>query len=143
MPMARVFDGPPRERNRRKAVEPSSSRFGSPKRSGGLTLFDFHRGMLHGVPVMASEEDRTRLIGEIARILREEPPVPDDARAGALAFIGWLARRMPGEIAHAAGVPEMLNRSAARASVLTAPVTRGLAERPAPAGRTLRARRLR
>jgi hypothetical protein len=45
---------------------------------------------------MTAEEDRTRLIGDIARVLREGP-VPDDARAAALTFIGWLARRMPGE----------------------------------------------
>lgn len=45
---------------------------------------------------MMAEEERTRLIGEIARVLRAGP-VPDDARAAALTFIGWLARRMPGE----------------------------------------------
>ncbi|MFT3774293.1 MAG: hypothetical protein QM820_53705 [Minicystis sp.] len=45
---------------------------------------------------MTAEEDRTRLIGDIARVLRDGP-VPDDARAAALTFIGWLARRMPGE----------------------------------------------
>ncbi len=45
---------------------------------------------------MTAEEERTRLIGEIARVLREGP-VPEEARAAALTFIGWLARRMPGE----------------------------------------------
>jgi hypothetical protein len=45
---------------------------------------------------MTAEEERTRLIGEIARVLRAGP-VPDEARAAALTFIGWLARRMPGE----------------------------------------------
>lgn len=45
---------------------------------------------------MTAEDKRTRLIGDIARVLREGP-VPDDARAAALTFIGWLARRMPGE----------------------------------------------
>jgi hypothetical protein len=45
---------------------------------------------------MMAEEERTRLIGEIARVLREGP-VPAEARAAALTFIGWLARRMPGE----------------------------------------------
>ncbi len=106
---------------------------GSPRRSANITVFDFHGEMLHGRAVMASEEDRTRLIGEIARILRDEAPVPDDARAAALTLIGWLARRMPGEVAHAAGVPEMLKRSAARSAVLGGPV----------AGRTLRTRRVR
>ena len=45
---------------------------------------------------MTDEEERTRLIGDIARVLRDGP-VPDDARAAALTLIGWLARRMPGE----------------------------------------------
>ncbi len=45
---------------------------------------------------MTAEEERTRLIGDIARVLRDGP-VPDEARAAALTFIGWLARRMPGE----------------------------------------------
>ena len=45
---------------------------------------------------MTAEEERTRLIGDIARVLREGP-VPDEARTAALTFIGWLARRMPGE----------------------------------------------
>lgn len=55
---------------------------------------------------MLAEEHRTRLIGEIAKVLREEC-VPDDARAAGLVLIGWLARRMPGETAHALGVEEM------------------------------------
>jgi glucose-6-phosphate dehydrogenase assembly protein OpcA len=45
---------------------------------------------------MTAEEQRTRLIGEIASVLRDGP-VPEDARAAALTLIGWLARRMPGE----------------------------------------------
>ena len=45
---------------------------------------------------MTAEEERTRLIGDIARVLREGS-VPDEARAAALTLIGWLARRMPGE----------------------------------------------
>ena len=45
---------------------------------------------------MTAEEERTRLIREIACVLRAGP-VPDDARSAALTFIGWLARRMPGE----------------------------------------------
>jgi hypothetical protein len=58
---------------------------------------------------MTAEEDRTRLIGEIARVLRDDP-VPDDARAAALTLIGWLARRMPGEAVSTAGVNEMVRR---------------------------------
>jgi hypothetical protein len=59
---------------------------------------------------MTAEEDRTRLIGEIARVLRDDP-VPDDARSAALTLIGWLARRMPGEAVSTAGVNEMVHRS--------------------------------
>jgi glucose-6-phosphate dehydrogenase assembly protein OpcA len=52
--------------------------------------------MFHGARTMTAEEERTRLIGEIVRVLRDGP-VPEEARAAALTFIGWLARRMPGE----------------------------------------------
>ncbi len=45
---------------------------------------------------MTAEEERTRLIGDIARVLRDGP-VPEEARVAALTLIGWLARRMPGE----------------------------------------------
>ena len=44
---------------------------------------------------MAAEEDRTRLIGEIANLL-SDASVPEDARSAGLILIGWLARRMPG-----------------------------------------------
>jgi hypothetical protein len=55
---------------------------------------------------MAPEEERTRLIGELANLLREDS-VPEDARAAGLTLIGWLARRMPGEGPSQAGVEEM------------------------------------
>jgi hypothetical protein len=77
--------------------------------SGVLT---FHHQSFMEPPTMTVEEDRTRLIGEIARVLREGP-VPEEARAAALTLIGWLARRMPGESAHAAGVAECRARMAA------------------------------
>lgn len=64
---------------------------------------------------MLAEEHRTRLIGEIARVLKD-PCVPEDARAAALVLIGWLARRMPGEQAHALGVEEMRAACALRAA---------------------------
>jgi hypothetical protein len=54
---------------------------------------------------MPSECERTRLIGEIATLLAVER-MPDDTRTAALTLIGWLARRMPGECAHALGVDE-------------------------------------
>lgn len=54
---------------------------------------------------MADEADRTRLIGEISRVIRE-PATPEATRCAGLTLIGWLARRMPGEKAHALGVEE-------------------------------------
>ena len=45
---------------------------------------------------MLAEQERTRLIGDIATLLRDDG-VPADARAAGLTLIGWLARRMPGE----------------------------------------------
>ena len=62
---------------------------------------------------MTAEEDRTRLIGEIARVLREDP-VSDEARCAGLTFIGWLARRMPGEPVSLAGAREMVSSSTQR-----------------------------
>lgn len=41
-----------------------------------------------------TEETRTRLIGEIATVLRAGT-APPEAHAAALTLIGWLARRMP------------------------------------------------
>jgi hypothetical protein len=56
---------------------------------------------------VADESARTRLIGDICCLLRE-PAVPESARSAGLELIGWLARRMPGEAAHALGVQEAL-----------------------------------
>jgi hypothetical protein len=52
---------------------------------------------------MPSECDRTRLIAELASLLRE-CQMPDDARCAGLTLIGWLARRMDGEAASTDGV---------------------------------------
>ncbi len=60
---------------------------------------------------MPAEADRTRLICEIATLLREGA-LPDDARAAGLTLIGWLARRMPGEGPSTDGVEEMIRRCA-------------------------------
>lgn len=69
-------------------------------------IFDFPCPLFHErQAVMASECERTRLIGEIARLMGHES-MPEDARTAALTLIGWLARRMPGECAHALGVEE-------------------------------------
>jgi hypothetical protein len=51
------------------------------------------------------EGDRARLISDITRLLRE-PQMPETTRTAGLTLIGWLARRMPGEAAHAIGVAE-------------------------------------
>ncbi len=59
---------------------------------------------------MSSEDERTRLIGEIACLLRGDS-VPDEARSAGLTLIGWLARRMPGESACRHGVDEMHRRA--------------------------------
>jgi hypothetical protein len=58
-----------------------------------------------GGTFVADESDRTRLIGDITRLIRE-PEIPESARSAGLELIGWLARRMPGECAHAVGVEE-------------------------------------
>ncbi len=55
--------------------------------------------------VAADEGERTRLINDISRLIRE-PRMPEGARAAGLTLIGWLARRMPHEPAHALGVDE-------------------------------------
>jgi hypothetical protein len=51
------------------------------------------------------EGERARLISDITRLLRE-PQMPETTRTAGLTLIGWLARRMPGEAAHAIGVSE-------------------------------------
>ena len=54
---------------------------------------------------VADENERTRLINDISRLIRE-PQMPEGTRAAGLTLIGWLARRMPGEQAHSLGVHE-------------------------------------
>ena len=54
---------------------------------------------------MADESDRAKLISEISVLIRE-PLMPESTRTAGLTLIGWLARRMPGECAHALGVAE-------------------------------------
>ena len=43
---------------------------------------------------LMTEAERTRLIGEIATVLKSSK-VPTEARQAGLTLIGWLARRMP------------------------------------------------
>ena len=54
------------------------------------------------VASVPGELDRVRLIGELTSILHE-PSMPEATRTAGLTLIGWLARRMPGEAAHALG----------------------------------------
>ncbi len=51
------------------------------------------------------ETDRTQLIADIMRILRE-PAMPEATRVAGLTLIGWLARRRPEESPHAIGIEE-------------------------------------
>jgi hypothetical protein len=59
------------------------------------------------------ESTRTRLINDIMRLM-QEPALPERTRAAALTLIGWLARRMPGEVPHALGVDEARRESERR-----------------------------
>lgn len=54
---------------------------------------------------LPDEGERARLISDITRLIRE-PHMPETTRCAGLTLIGWLARRMPGEAAHAIGVNE-------------------------------------
>lgn len=59
---------------------------------------------------MTAEEQRARLIGEIATLLGSSK-VPEEARAAGLTLIGYLARRMPGEGPHSSCVKQMIERA--------------------------------
>ncbi len=67
-------------------------------------VFDRGDAVRRGL-VSADETERTRLIDELSRLIRE-PCTPEHTRTAGLTLIGWLARRMPGEQAHALGVDE-------------------------------------
>jgi hypothetical protein len=51
------------------------------------------------------EAERTRLMADLTRLLRE-PTMPRSARLAGLTLIGWLARRRPNESPHAIGIDE-------------------------------------
>jgi hypothetical protein len=51
------------------------------------------------------EAERTRLIGDIMRLIRE-PAMPEATRHAGMTLIGWLARRRPDENPHALGIDE-------------------------------------
>jgi hypothetical protein len=94
-------------------------RVNSTRRHGALDSSPFeitHVGPFGGVSggsFLASESDRTKLIGELSRLVRE-PLMPESMRSAGLTLIGWLARRMPGEPAHALGVSEAQQESERR-----------------------------
>ena len=56
-------------------------------------------------PSVYDEAQRTRLMADIMRLLRE-PSMPRSARLAGLTLVGWLARRRPSEAPHAIGIEE-------------------------------------
>jgi hypothetical protein len=54
---------------------------------------------------VADETERTRLIADITRLIRE-PAMPEATRLAGINLIGWLARRRVEETPHAIGIDE-------------------------------------
>ena len=54
---------------------------------------------------VADEIERTRLIQDIMRLIRE-PTMPEATRLAGMNLVGWLARRRPDESPHAIGIDE-------------------------------------
>jgi hypothetical protein len=54
---------------------------------------------------LVEETERTRLIADIARLIRSSP-MPESTRVAGLTLIGWLARRRLDEAPHAIGIDE-------------------------------------
>jgi len=93
----------PRKAVDSRALVPSSSRKGSE-----LTieaLYSIRTGDGCREDEIPGEGERARLICDLTRLIRE-PHMPEPTRCAGLTLIGWLARRMPGEAAHAIGVSE-------------------------------------
>lgn len=86
---------------RSNSTAPEKKVNSSPLESGDSN----ERGFACGGLRVGDENERARLINEISRVLRD-PVMPETTRTAGLTLIGWLARRMPGEEAHAIGVPE-------------------------------------
>jgi hypothetical protein len=72
-------------------VDSSGDRTSSVRPIGGCALPD--------------ETERTRLIEDIMRLIRE-PAMPETTRMAGMNLIGWLARRRPDECPHAIGIDE-------------------------------------
>jgi hypothetical protein len=68
-------------------------------------LYASKTGQDLGMDEPPDEGERARLISDISRLLRE-PGMCENTRTAGLTLIGWLARRMPGEQAHAIGVDQ-------------------------------------
>ena len=58
-----------------------------------------------GCWVHYDEVQRTRLMADIIRLIRE-PSMPPGTRTAGMTLVGWLARRRPDEAPHAIGVDE-------------------------------------
>jgi hypothetical protein len=54
---------------------------------------------------LVEETERTRLIADIARLIRQSA-MPESTRIAGLTLIGWLARRRSDEAPHAIGIDE-------------------------------------
>lgn len=54
---------------------------------------------------VADETERTRLIADITRLMRE-PAMPESTRVAGMTLIGWLARRRENEAPHSIGIEE-------------------------------------
>jgi hypothetical protein len=91
-----------------RALVPSSSRKGSELTIEALYSIRTSRpgdGCGRTEDEIPDEGERARMISDITRLIRE-PHMPETTRCAGLTLIGWLARRMPGEAAHAIGVSE-------------------------------------
>lgn len=91
---------------RNKAVDSRTLVPSSSRKASELTieaLYATRTGQDLGTDEPPDEGERARLISDISRLLRE-PGMCETTRTAGLTLIGWLARRMPGEQAHAIGV---------------------------------------
>ena len=73
-------------------------------RSSSDTLARFTRDLTAEARANRLEPVRCR-DNEISRVIRD-PSMPETTRTAGLTLIGWLARRLPGELPHAIGIPE-------------------------------------
>lgn len=88
-----------------RAPVPASSRKASELTIEALYVSRSGRDTIGAADEVPDECERARLIGDITRLIRE-PGMCEQTRTAGLTLIGWLARRMPGEAAHAIGVSE-------------------------------------